>query len=45
MFAMGQSNDEFAHQPNRIYVISATGNDLRLVSDSPDFKRQLDWVP
>ena len=45
VFAMGQSNDEFAHQPNRIYVISATGDDLRLVSDSPDFKRQLDWVP
>lgn len=44
VFALGPSNDEFTHQPNAIYVISADGDDVRLVDDSPDFKRQLEWV-
>lgn len=44
VFAMGDSNDEFEHQPNSIYVMDETGADLRLVNDSQDFKRQFDWV-
>lgn len=44
VFALSPSNDEFSHPPNRIYVISGTGADLRLVNESPDFKRQLEWV-
>ena len=44
VFALDPSNDHGAHQPNSIYVISAAGSKLRLVSDTPDFKSQLEWV-
>lgn len=44
VFALGMSNDEFLHLPNSIYVMSDTGADVRLINDSQDFKRQLDWV-
>ena len=44
VFALDPSNDQWAHQPNSIYVISATGAGLRLVSDTPDFKSQLEWT-
>ena len=44
VFAMDPSNDQWAHQPNSIYVMSATGTGLRLISDTPDFKSQLEWA-
>jgi len=44
VFALDRSNDQWAHQPNSIYVMTAAGTGLRLVSDTPDFKSQLEWV-
>lgn len=44
LFALNPTNDEFAHDPNKVYVMSADGSGVRLVLDTPDAKRSFDWT-
>ncbi|MDQ3858702.1 MAG: hypothetical protein M3327_09700 [Actinomycetota bacterium] len=44
MFGLDPSADEFAHPPNELYVINADGSGLAVVINTPDFKREPEWV-
>jgi len=44
MFGLDPTADEFAHPANELYVINADGSDLAVVVDTPDFKREPEWV-
>ena len=44
VFTLNPTNDEYAHVPNSVYVMSAHGTRLRLVDDRPTFKRAMEWV-
>lgn len=44
VLALDPHNDEYAHPPNKVYVINADGTNLQLVNDSNDFKRALEWT-
>ena len=44
VFALDPHNDEYAHPPNKVYIINADGTNLQLVNDSNDFKRALEWT-
>lgn len=45
MFALDPIADAYSHPVNALYVINADGTGLTPVIETPDFKREPDWVP